>query len=127
VTELRRNREADPSYPPVLFVFRDVLERGQKYFDRFWPEARAIADETGEIFRGFELQRGSLLELFGPGVFSAAWRAFRKGHFIGLPGRAPLLRAGLFLVEDAEILWHHDFEHIGDHPDFRHLPQLAVK
>ncbi len=117
--DLRRLREAG-RYPPVLFVFRDPVERGERFFAKEWPEARAIADETGGWWRTFSVKPlGSLWSLFGPGVFLAAFRSLRKGHFVGLPGEAPLTEPGLFLLnERGEVLKRHAFEHIGDHPDF---------
>jgi hypothetical protein len=56
--------------------------------------------------------------MFGAATWTAGLRALRKGHFIGRPVGDPWMMPGMFLVADGAILWSHDFEHAGDHPDF---------
>ena len=38
----------------------------------------------------------------------------------------PWIMPGLFLVDGPNIVWHHDFKHAGDHPDFSKISQLSV-
>ncbi len=101
-------------------MFRDSVERGEKFFAKEWPQARAVADTSGEWWSAFSVKPvGSLWTLFGPGMFVAAMRSFFRGNFVGLPGAAPLTEPGAFLLgENGEVLKQHVFEHIGDHPDF---------
>lgn len=110
---------------PVVIVYRGDLRSGQGFFAKAWPEVRAVADTTGEIFAAFGLKRSTMARLFGPAVFGAFFRAVRKGHGVGSAGADPLLEPGLFLVEEDEVVWRHDFRHVGDHPDFRRLPELV--
>ncbi len=116
------------SYPEVVFVFRDSLERGRKFFEKEWPEVRAIADVDGSWWKAFAIPRGSFLKLFGPSVFAASFRALFKGNFVNLPGAAPTLEPALFvLAEDGTPLFQHPFRHIGDHPDFAALAKYKDK
>jgi hypothetical protein len=119
VKDLRRLQEKG-GYPPVVLVFRDSVERGDQFFAKNWPTARAVADVTGEWWTAFSVKPvGSLWTLFGPGMFVAAARSLFRGNFIGMPGAAPLTEPGAFLLDrDGGILRQHVFEHIGDHPDF---------
>ena len=48
-----------------------------------------------------------------------------KGHVVGKPVGDPWQMPGLSLVQNPDVLWSHDFAHIGDHPDFTTMPQLV--
>lgn len=117
--DLRRMQEKG-GYPHVLLVFRDSVDRGQRFFAKEWPQAHAVADLTGDWWKTFSVKPvGSIWALFGPTVLFAATRSLLRGNFIGIPGAAPLTEPGAFLLgENGEILKQHVFDHIGDHPDF---------
>jgi hypothetical protein len=124
VAELREAAAA-PDYPPVLFFFQGSPTEGRAFLRRYWPEARAIADPEFVLYEAFGVQRGSLLQLFGPGVFRAGRRAYEKGHANG-PRSGDIFRMpGVFLVRGERILWQHSYRHAGDHPDFRSLPSRS--
>ncbi|MCA8974708.1 MAG: AhpC/TSA family protein, partial [Planctomycetes bacterium] len=65
------------------------------------------------------------LQLFGPRVFAAAWRAWRKGHGVGRPAGDPLVMPGVMVVDGGRILWEHPFRDVGDHPEVARIPELA--
>jgi hypothetical protein len=44
VSDLRKLSADQPGYPPVLFFFLGTVEEGREFFDRYWAEARAVAD-----------------------------------------------------------------------------------
>jgi hypothetical protein len=118
VAELREAAAA-PAYPPVLFVFQASPTEGRALLRRDWPEARAVADPEFVLYEAFGVQRGSLLQLFGPGVFRAGRRAYKKGYENG-PRSGDIFRMpGVFLVRGERILRQHSYRHAGDHPDFR--------
>jgi len=37
------------------------------------------------------------------------------------------LMLGLFAIENERVIWHHDFRHAGDHPDFVTIPTLIAR
>jgi hypothetical protein len=120
VADLREAASA-PGFPPVLFFFQGSPTEGRAFLRRYWPEVRAVADPELVFYEAFGVQRGSLLQLFGPGVFRAGRRAQEKGHANG-PRSGDIFRMpGAFLVEGERVLWQHAYRHAGDHPDFRAL------
>lgn len=125
VTELRRTRASDPSFPEVLFFFQGTATAGRAFLRRYWPEARAVADPAKEIYAAFGIGRGGLRQLFGPAVWSAVRRARRKGLSQGRRAGDLWMMPGLFLVRDAAIVWAHEYAHAGDQPDFECIPSAA--
>lgn len=84
-----------------------------------WPEARAISDPDGQLYRKLGVSKAGLREILGPGVWLKALRAIRKGYSPKRPVGNPWLLPAVFLTRGHQILkqWH--ARHIGDHPDFR--------
>jgi len=124
VDELRRVA-AEPGYPEVLFFHQGSVAEGRAFLRRLWPEARAVADAELAFYEAFGVSRGSLLQMFGPGVMAAGLRAKRKGHGNG-PRTGDIYRMpGAFLVEGDRVLWEHAYRHAGDHPDFAEIPRHA--
>lgn len=113
--------ETEPSFPKVVLAFPASLEEGQEFFDRLWPEARAIADEHGRLYEMFGLSRASLKEMFGPGVWLKALKTMRSGYSPGRPIGNPWLMPGVFLVREGLILRRWESRNIGDNPDFGEL------
>ena len=111
----------------MLFVFRGTPELGKEFFDHFWPEAKGIADPTGDLFRSFGLFRASWWRLLGPMVVLAAIRALWNGHRNGSPAPDTMRNPGLYIIEKEAIVWEHNFHHIGDHPNFASLQKWGSK
>ena len=123
VKDLRTVVANDPTYPPLLFVYMGTADDGAAFFAKAWPEARAVSDPQLHFYRGFDLGCGSLTEVMGPGPTACTFRAISKGHVPGKPIGDPWQMPGMYLVQGNQVLWEHDFAHIGDHPDFAQLPQ----
>lgn len=126
VAELRAAAEKDPAYPPVLFFFQGTPTEGRAFLRRYWREARAVADPERQLYAAFGVTRGSVLQLFGPGVWRAASRAREKGHEQGPAQGNVLMMPGVFLVRGADVVWTHRYRHAGDHPDFARIPERAA-
>ena len=62
--------------------------------------------------------------MLGPGSIACSLRAAAKGHVVGRPVGDVMQMPGLFYVKGTDVLWKHDFRHVGDHPDFAALPKL---
>jgi hypothetical protein len=124
IAELRAAAGA-PGYPRVIFFFQGTPTEGRAFLRRYWPEARAVADAELFFYEAFGVDRGSLLQLFGPGVLAAGLRARRKGFENGERSGDIFRMPGAFLVKDGCVLWQHRYRHAGDHPDFAKLPALA--
>lgn len=120
--DLRRAAETTPNYPPVLLVYQGTVDEGAAFFAKFWPEARAIADPDFALYQAFGIERGGKEQFLTAGVIACGIRATLKGNFNGRPQGDTLLMPGLFLVSGDRILWHHDYRHAGDHPNFATIP-----
>ena len=75
---------------------------GAAFFEKRWPEARAVPDPEKILFDAFGLERGSLAQLVGPRTWAAGFRARRHG--VGLPKGDPRVLAGSFLVKGGQVL-----------------------
>ena len=106
----------------MLFVFRGDRDLGRDFFAHYWPEAKAVADPTGDLFRAFGLFRANWWSLMGPAVLVAGVRSFLRGNRGGKPQPDVLREPGLYVVENEAVVWEHNFHHIGDHPDFMKIP-----
>jgi len=125
VSDLRTLAATLTGYPSVLFFYMGSVAEGEAFFTTAWPEARAVSDPNRTFYGAFGLERGSFGQVFGPGAMACSLRAAGKGHVVGKPVGDPWQMPGLFLVQGPDVLWSHDFAHIGDHPDFTTMPQLV--
>ncbi len=118
MTSLRHVASTTPSYPPILFFHHGTAEQGAAFFERSWPEARAVSDATKQFYTSFGLSRGTVSQLIGPSALIRGVQAVLKGHGIGRPVGDTLLMPGAFVVHKDRVLWQHEYRHVGDHPDF---------
>jgi hypothetical protein len=125
IADLREAVAATPGYPPVLFFFQGSPTEGRAFIRRYWPEARAVADPERRFYAAFGVERGSLLQMFGPGVWAGKRRAQAKGHGNGPREGDIWMMPGAFLVDGPRVLWAHHYRHAADHPDFGRMPALA--
>jgi len=125
VNDLRALSTKQPGYPPILFFYQGTEAEGAAFFGKVWPDARAVADIAKIYYDAFGIERGGIKEMFGPAVWLCGVRAAAKGHFIGWKTGDPWTMPGMFLMQGAHILWQHDFQHAGDHPDLYQIPKLA--
>ena len=127
VSDLRTLTATQAGYPNILFLYMGSVVEGETFFAAAWPEARAVSDPNKTFYGAFGLERGSFGQVFGPGAMACSLRAAGKGHVVGKPVGDPWQMPGLFLVQGPDVLWAHDFAHIGDHPDFTTMPQLIAE
>ncbi len=111
--------------PAVLFVAQGTPGEGEAFFERFWPEARAVSDTDLTLFTIFGIHHSDVRDLMKPDLWLRTVRTTLKGHFSGQPQGDVRLMPGMFLVQNGRILWEHPYRHAGDHPDFDRLPEIA--
>jgi hypothetical protein len=127
VKELREVAMANPAYPPILFFYMGDVDEGEAFFQRFWPEARAVSDPEKQFYAAFGLERAGFKEMFNPELVACGLRAAKNGSYGGKPVGDPRMMPGAFLVVGSQILWEHNYRHIADHPEFHHITEkLAV-
>jgi hypothetical protein len=118
VAELRRESEASPDFPPLLFFFQGGTTEGRAFLRRDWPTARAIADPDLRFYEAFGVERMGWLDLLKPAFWQAERRAKAKGFTQGERSGDIWRLPGVFLVHGDRIVWTHEFQHAGDLPDF---------
>jgi hypothetical protein len=125
VRELRRVSASQADCPPILFVHQGTEAEGEAFFRRRWPEARAVSDPDLKLYRDFGLGRSDARALVFPDLWRRAIQNTLRGHSQGKAQGDVLLMPGLFMVERGLIRWEHHFRHVGDHPDFAGLGDIA--
>jgi len=126
VGRLREQAEGRDDYPAVLFFFQGTSTEGRVFLSRFWPDARGVADRPKRFYEAFGVERGNLLQMFGPGVWSARRRAREAGYEQGESLGDVFMMPGVFWVEDGRVRWRHAYRHAGDAPDFARLPERVA-
>lgn len=123
VRDLKALSAADPNYPRIVFFGQGDLEETQTFADRIWPDMSIVCDPDRTIFTAMGLGKGSVYQMFGPRVWACGMRASFKGSFQGRAVGDIWTMPGAFAVDrTGTILWRHEFEHAGDHPNWKSLP-----
>jgi hypothetical protein len=125
LSDLRSMVEGSPGFPRLLVLFQGNRTEGRAVLRKYWPELRAIADPTMEFYDGFGIQRGGVMQMFGPGVWAAKSRAAAKGHRNGERSGDIWRMPGALLTREDQILWAHEYRHAGDRPDYQLICDLA--
>lgn len=126
LADMRTVSESDPRFPKPLFFFQGSPTEGRAFLRRYWPELRAIADPSAEIYEAFGVERGGLVRTLGPAVWAAKSRAESKGHRNGERAGDIWRMPGVLLARGSEILWVHEYRHAGDHPSYELICELAA-
>ncbi len=85
-----------------------------------------ISDPTQELYRAFQLPRGKLSEVIGPGVWGAGFKSLLAGHLPGIPSADVMQLPGVFLLHNGRVV--RSFRHAtsGDRPDYVDLATCPV-
>ncbi len=110
----------------MVFVYQGTVDQGPLFFDRLFPEAVAIADPQGDLYRAFDVERGGLRAMFGLESWRCGVRATLQGHRIGRKIGDPWTLPTLFAVRNGHIIWEHRGEHAGDHPPVADIPRMLI-
>ena len=116
--DLRRLAGSEPSFPRVVFVFMGDADAGHSFLEPLWPDAEGIADPDKLLYGAFDVERGGMSEMFGPRAVACGIRATVKGNFIGRKHGDPWTLPTFVLAQGDRVMWRHDGEHAGDHPQW---------
>ena len=109
----------------MLFFYQGSPIEGRAFLRRYWPGARAVSDPDRRFYAAFGVERGSLLKMFGPGIWEARSRAMAKGHSNGELDGDAFMMPGVFLARGERLVWRYAHKHAADHPDFATIPELV--
>jgi hypothetical protein len=127
VADLRAQVVADGERGGIVFFYQGSVPEGRKFFVEHWPSARAIADQTLMFYQGFGVPKASLAQVFSPVVWQSGMKTWARGHRPAITQRNVRQMPGFMWVHDGRIVWRHDFEHVGDHPNLRELPHFSLR
>jgi len=80
-----------------------------------------FSDPAQELYRAFELRRGTLGQLLGPRVWWRGMQAFFGGNGLGLIHGDGLQMPGAFVVHHGKIVKAYRHETAGDRPNYIEL------
>ncbi len=100
----------------MLFFAQGSVAACQQFFDRFWPEARAVSDEQRIFYTGFSLGRVGWRDMLHPQVWWRGVSALLHGHGTGRPHGDVRQLPGMLLARGENILWQHSSRHPADRP-----------
>jgi hypothetical protein len=124
--DVRDASRAGVSYPRVIVFCQADLDEATAFFAKHWPEAHVVCDPSKAFYDGVGLTHGTFAQMFGPRVWACGVRAVSKGNMqslriIGDPWTMP----GTLAVDaSGAVVWQHTFQHAGDHPDYKRVPEL---
>lgn len=125
VADLKEISAKQASQRSILFFYQGTVADGRKFFGEHWSAAHAIADASLKFYQAFGIPKASLGQMLAPAVWRQGMKTLSKGHRLGIPQGSVRQLPGLMLVKAERIVWRHDFEHAGDHPNFQKLPLFA--
>lgn len=108
----------------MVYVYQGTVADGPKFFDALDPDARAIADPSGELYAAFAVGRGGWREMFGVRAWRAGIVATLKGHRIDRKIGDPWTLPTMFAIDGDRVIWEFRGQHAGDHP---HVASIAAE
>ncbi|MGE5194609.1 MAG: SelL-related redox protein [Deltaproteobacteria bacterium] len=117
VSEKRQAISAAGAQIALVHLQSDV--EAAKLFARYGlDDVPRISDPGQALYRAFQLPRGSLAQVTGPGVWREGLKSLLSGNLPGIPSADVRQMPGVFLVHDGRVL--RSFRHAmsGDRPDY---------
>ncbi|MFG0313859.1 MAG: SelL-related redox protein [Phycisphaerales bacterium] len=103
---------------PVLVHMSDD-GAAQKQFAKYGlGDLSRISDPDQDLYRAFELRRGSLWQLFGPRVWLHGLRALFRGNTVGTLQGDGFQMPGVFILHKGTILQSFKHTTAGDRPEY---------
>jgi hypothetical protein len=123
--ELRELSDTTPSR--IVLVHQGTEEEFDAVLRPLWPDAEAVSDPDGELYRRWNVERGGLREMFGLRSWLAGVPAFLRGNRIGWKGKADgWTLPTIVRLRSGQVVWEHRGTHAGDHPDLDALRATLV-
>ncbi|MEM9588373.1 MAG: peroxiredoxin-like family protein [Planctomycetota bacterium] len=102
---------------PVLVHMGQNDDQAQQFFDSYdLGDLDRISDPDCQLYRAYDLQRGTFWQVMGPAVWWPGAKAFFGGHFVGKLVGDGFQMAGMFTVRDGRVVREHRHETSADRP-----------
>lgn len=102
---------------------RDAAELFKKYHVDDLPR---ISDPEQKLYQAFEVGRGSLWQVAGPGMWWRAVTALVSGHLPGVPNADVYQLPGAFLIHNGAIISAFRAQSSADRPDYTQVAQCPL-
>lgn len=116
----RTRQQIEATGASIVLVHPGGEENAASLFGRYQlNDVPRVADPELTLYDAFELKRGSVSQIAGPGIW---WKGFKttilRGFLPGKPDGDVKQLPGTFLYHNGEILRAHRPANSADHPDF---------
>ena len=102
-------------------------EQAIEFFGQFGPaDIRHVSDPKKQLYKAFGIRRAKALQVLGPRVISAGYKAYSEGFRQGATVGDPMQLSGAFLVHQGQVRAAHIAEFAGDEPDFSEIAAGAA-
>jgi peroxiredoxin len=107
----------------IVFVHMGPPDRAERFFKRYGLEdIQHIHDPKQELYNAFDLPRGTLMQLFGPGVWLRGFVAgILKGHLVGPLSGDGFQMPGVFMLHEGTITRAFRHRNAGTRPEYCEL------
>jgi len=110
----------------ILFVSRSHPSDSEEFFRREWPQARALSDRDGHVFKSFGFQRGKFTQLFGAKALWCGMQATLQGKRVSGASSDVWQMPGYAVLDRQREVWNYKSSHIGDNPIWSPEPWKSV-
>lgn len=122
VLNLKKLKEEDPSFPPVIFVHQGTTEQGNAFFEQFWKGQIHISNPDLSLFYFFKIRVGKIKDTLGIRTFIKGFISLLKHGFkIKQTKRIgdKYMLSGTFLFQRGKLIWAHRAKFAGDEPNWK--------
>ena len=111
----------------IVIVHPATEEQARPFFARYGlDDIPRVADPDAELYRAFELRRGTLGQLFGPTVWWRGAVALVRGHGVGRLQGDGFQMPGAFVLRDGRIVAAYRHTTAADRPSCAALVDQAL-
>ena len=110
----------------VLVHMSEETKAGPLFQQGGLGEVLRISDPTQDLYRAFELKRGSYWQVAGPRVWWRGLKAVLSGHGFGAPDADVAQLPGAFLIHEGKILKAFRANSSSDRPLYGELAQCPL-
>lgn len=113
----RKQIESD-GIRPVLVHMSDDGDAQNQFAKYTLDDLSRISDPDQDLYRAFELKRGSLWQLFGPRVWFQGIRAMFRGNTVGKLQGDGFQMPGVFIMHKGQVIQSFKHATAGDRPEY---------
>lgn len=122
VDEIYKLVQANPGFPPFVFVHQSTVEKGETFFSERFPGVAHISDPLKELYTLFGIKRLNPVSLVNPKGVIKGFELTAKGYRNSFHGKDDIwLLSGTFLFQQGRLVWTHRAAYAGEEPNWGKL------